>query len=368
MKKIFISSMSAELGGIEKSLIEILKYLDEKGYDIDLLLWKQHGELMNYIPDNVNILISPSPGSLNECIKSKRMGQIIRYLKLKFYACILKAPWKSFKKQNNCYEIAVSFTQDGYSPPYVINNVNAEKKILWYHHGSYINSGRQKKIDEKYFNKYDSVVTVSEANKKMLIGRFPDLGSKIKVIPNLVDSDRIICQSKEKCVIFDGFSGCKLVTVGRIAKEKGQLFALDVASEMKKSGFDFQWCFVGDGPKMLECLEKVKNLGLEKECVFVGAKENPYAYMNIADIYVQPSFVESEAITIKEAMILGKCIIASNIPAIKETMSNYSNGFVCDLNPIDFMNSIINRKDNSTDIRNKYEPNSIIRKLNELFE
>lgn len=367
-KNIFISSMSAELGGIEKSLIEILRFLDKKGYDIDLLLWKQHGELLKYIPDNVNIIESPSPGSFIQCVKGKKAVQIIRYIKLKLYTVFLKAPWKSFKKQKNAYEIAISFTQDGYSPPYVIDNVKAKKKLLWYHHGSYTSCGKQKKKDTKYFSKYDTIVTVSEANKKMLLNHFPDLESKIKVISNLVDIDRIESQSKEKCSAFDGYNGCKLVTVGRIAKEKGQLFALDVASEMKKSGFDFQWCFVGDGPEMYKCIEKVKYLDLEESCFFVGAKENPYSYMNMADVYVQPSFVESEAITIKEAMILKKRIIASNIPAIKETIGNYSNGVICDLNTNDFKRNITEQKDCITDVENKYELEITIQKLNDLFE
>lgn len=369
-KNIFISGMSAELGGIEKSLIEILKFLDGKGYDIDLLLWKQHGELLKYIPSNVNILKSPSPGSLTECIKSKNIGRIFRYLKLKVYTIFLKVPWKSFKKQNNHYEIAISFTQDGYSPYYIIDNVEAEKKILWYHHGNYVGNATQIKIDERYYNKYDSIVTVSESNKKMLLNTFPNIVTRIKVIPNLIDVDGIISASKADCDVFNGFSGCKLVTVGRVSNEKGQLFAIDVANELRSRGFDFRWCFVGDGPDMLECLNKVNALGLENHCIFVGAKENPYSYMNIADVYIQPSFVESEAITLKEAMVLNKSIIASNLPAIVETLGFGKYGICCNTEINEFAGLImhVNEKDDLAKLSDTSNCKLILSRLESLFD
>ena len=46
-KRIFISMHYLELGGAETSLIGLLQALDYSKYDVDLLLHRHQGELMN---------------------------------------------------------------------------------------------------------------------------------------------------------------------------------------------------------------------------------------------------------------------------------------------------------------------------------
>lgn len=56
MKKIFIASHCMELGGAERSLLGILNSIDYKNYEVDLLLYRHTGELLRYIPKEVNLL------------------------------------------------------------------------------------------------------------------------------------------------------------------------------------------------------------------------------------------------------------------------------------------------------------------------
>ena len=62
MKKIFIASFGSDAGGIEKSLIEFLRFLVDKGYDIDLCLWRSPGVLFSQIPEQVQIISSDGYG------------------------------------------------------------------------------------------------------------------------------------------------------------------------------------------------------------------------------------------------------------------------------------------------------------------
>ncbi|WP_459500039.1 hypothetical protein [Bacillus sp. C1] len=55
-KNILISIYGMEIGGIERSLINMLESLDLPKYNIDLLICNHKGDFMNLIPTKVNIL------------------------------------------------------------------------------------------------------------------------------------------------------------------------------------------------------------------------------------------------------------------------------------------------------------------------
>lgn len=134
----------------------------------------------------------------------------------------------------------------------------------------------------------------------------------------------------------------RIVTVSRIAPEKGQKVALEVAKMLKAMGFNFIWYFIGDGPDMQECLELVSKYELRDFCKFIGAKSNPYPYIADCDIYVSPSFVEADPITIQEALILNKPIIASGIPAIQEALDYGKLGILCsNEDPSTYVDSVV---------------------------
>ncbi len=176
--------------------------------------------------------------------------------------------------------------------------------------------------------KYDEFITVSHANKRMLEAHFPSLVGKIQVINNLIDADSIERLADEP-VEFDE-AAITICTVGRISPEKGQILAIETAKELKNRNINFKWYFVGDGEDRAKCENNVRVYGLHDNCVFVGMKDNPYPYMKNCDYYVQPSHIEADPVTIREAKALKKPIIATNILALQEALANGAYGILCD--------------------------------------
>ena len=66
-KRLFISMHYMELGGVEISLIGLLQALDYSQYDVDLFIHRHQGELMQFIPKEVNLLPELPPYA---CIES----------------------------------------------------------------------------------------------------------------------------------------------------------------------------------------------------------------------------------------------------------------------------------------------------------
>lgn len=56
MKKILISAKSLKIGGIEKSLVNLINYLLENSYKITLVLEEKDGDLLKEIDDKVKII------------------------------------------------------------------------------------------------------------------------------------------------------------------------------------------------------------------------------------------------------------------------------------------------------------------------
>ena len=336
MKRILIVSMSAGLGGIEKSMIHFLSFISSMPDTcVELMLWKCKGELLDDIPSSVRIIPSPAPGDIKSILLRCNIFRIFRYMSLKWQTR-KGTPWLSFPKLKGKYDVAISYTQDGYSPYYVIDCVDAEKKYLWYHHGAYIHSGAGQLLDIQYYPRFTNVVAVSESIRDILIREVPTCQPNIIVINNLIDEKNIIRCSKGHCEEFSGIvDKCRLVTVGRLSYEKGQLRALEVANALKMRNFNFLWIFVGEGPDKEACQQKVREYGLMDSCKFVGAKTNPYPYFRCADIYVAPSYVEADPVTIQEALILGKPIIASKIESIVSALSKNASAVLMDFDLAD---------------------------------
>ena len=56
MKKILIFSHAMELGGAERSLLGLLDAIDSTKYQTDLFLMRHDGELLPFVPKDINLL------------------------------------------------------------------------------------------------------------------------------------------------------------------------------------------------------------------------------------------------------------------------------------------------------------------------
>ena len=345
MHKILIITNDLEIGGIQKSLIDFLQYLSQKDFEVDLLLWQTDSLLKTQIPDSVNIIerkyAKTWKAVINERNPLTKIQYFSEYLSFNFFSKIVKKPWLYFPKITKSYKTVVSYSHNGYPRFYAIDKVIGEKKYLWYHHGSYENQGKNYDLDKKYYAKFNRLITVSKSNKNMLLEYFPELIDRISVVPNIINVEKIISDSRQLVLDLHKIEGFfNFVTVSRFSKEKGLYLSLEIAEEIKSLGIKFKWYFIGDGELFSDIKKIVLERDLEDVCILLGAKENPYPYMKLADFYIQTSFVESQSITVYEALALKKIIITTNLPALNEVLKNRKLGVLCNPDKISFVNGI----------------------------
>ncbi|WP_191556969.1 glycosyltransferase [Metabacillus idriensis] len=349
-------------GGAEKSLSSLLRIIDFSLYEVDLLLFKKDGIYFQDLPSQINIINEPPEykyfdmpfkKAIKKSIGIGRMDIALSRIKAstifrleKNRARCEQRAWryvgKSLKKLKKNYDVAIGFMEKS-SIYYVVEKVNALKKIGWIH-TNYKNSGMDKQIDFRYFNRLDYLVTVSDECAGSLKDTFKSLSSKVKIIQNIVSPQTIrLLASEETADIKCSDEVTNIVTVGRLGHEKGIDIAIESCRLLLDKGVKIKWQVIGYGTEreLFELNKLIEENKLTGTFQLLGVKENPYPYIKHSDIYIQPSRYEGKSIAIDEAKILEKPIIVTNFPTAKDQIENNVNGLIVEMSPASICEAIL---------------------------
>jgi len=160
---------------------------------------------------------------------------------------------------------------------------------------------------------------------------FPTIKHKITVIPNYVDSTEVLKKSLHN--IDFSTDGIMILSVGRLSAEKGFNLAIEACRLLVDALPDipFSWYVLGTGADEKKLSSLISFHGLEKKFYLLGENENPYPYMRMADIFVQPSYYEADSIVIHEAIILKKLIVATRTHSTARLINHLIDGIIVDI-------------------------------------
>lgn len=345
-KKVLIAMTSLYNGGAEKSLVNLLNELPQDQYDIDLLLFKREGLYLQQVPSDVNILDTPHDIQLlySSFHKAKKMffpkffGTLFSRL---LYGNSYKARgvrWKYFYSKHiqqidKKYDVAIAYIS-GEILWFVDEKVQADKKIVWVHN-DYKASGHSREYDYPHFRNMDAIVTISEKCADILKEVFPEFTDKIYNIPNITSS--VVLRRRAEEFYPEEYQRSekqyKLLSVGRLAEQKGFDMAVSAAALLKKAGVSFDWFIIGNGPLEKQLERQMKKEGVEDCFHLIGVRENPYSYMKNCDLIVQSSRYEGKSVVLDEAKILGKPIVATNYPTVKDQIIDGEEGIIAEMSP-----------------------------------
>ncbi len=347
-KKLLFIIPNLHSGGAEKALLSLLQTLDFSKYEVDLLLFKKEGIFLNQLPNEVNVLPEPQNYKYFDMPLVKAVTELISKLKFKvlFYrlAAIYiykteKIPtvreqkvWSFMKKAlhnlDKEYDAAVGYLQKT-SNYFCIDKVKAKKKIGFVHN-DYRMLQLNKTIDEPYFKKFDSIVTISEVCATILKEEFPQFSDKIHLMYN-ISSPKSIRKMAEEKVDLDS-TVTTIVTVGRLNDQKGLDIAIDACKILVDKGHNLKWYIIGEGNLRPNLEQQIATNHLQSNFILLGLKENPYPYVRQATIYAQPSRFEGKSIAIDEAKILCKPILVTNFPSAKDQIEHLVSGYMVEIN------------------------------------
>ncbi len=222
-KRLFISIHYMEIGGAEMALVGLLQALDYTKCDVDLFLHAHRGEMMQFIPKEVNLLPEIKEYAHIECpmkqalldgywgvlfgrLKAKWLTK--RYLRKKGvtesaaglqYVADCVSPFLPSLHQFGEYDLAISFLQPH---NYVAEKVKAKKKICWIH-TDYTQIDINVEQELPVWCAYDHIISISPDVTKTFLQIFPSLSSKIVEMENILSPEFVRKRSEEFQVEFN---------------------------------------------------------------------------------------------------------------------------------------------------------------------
>lgn len=185
------------------------------------------------------------------------------------------------------------------------------------------------RLDAFFLKFADKVTGVSQEIKNdLLLKGFKD--QKVAVIDNGIQIEKFkndVPAGQLKRTLFNLNENCfVLAIVGRLAKEKAHDIFFQAAKIVIEKYPDIKFLVIGDGPLRGSLEIMSKELGLSKNVIFTGIRNDMAQVYAMCDLMVNASYIEGLPMTILEAMAAQVPIIATRVGAVPKVIDDQRNG------------------------------------------
>ena len=314
-KKIAVFQYDLGVGGIQKSLVNLLNNLDYGRYEVDLYLSESERFFDAHFPAGVRLLEMPP------------VSRLYSFLPFDYGLKRVKLPFE----EGAVYDLAVDFNSYQFACAAGALQVPARKRVMWIHNDVRIKYQNEWKYRVLWFffrgkfRHFDGFCPVTAA----LIEPFRAMsGVKDKpftVLNNFIDAEEIRRLALEEAEGLSLDGGCvNLVALGRLCHQKGYDLMLDAFAAACRTRDELCLYIIGDGPEHEALERQAASLGLGEKVRFLGNQPNPFRYMARMDGFVSTSRYEGQGMNIYEARALGLPLYCSkNLEAYIPDLRGY---------------------------------------------
>jgi sugar transferase (PEP-CTERM/EpsH1 system associated) len=311
--KIMQITHDLNIGGLQRLVVDISKYLDKSRYDVSVCALREGGILENELIRN-SIKVIKLPAAQNG----------VDYL----------AFWKLYKilRDERPHIIHTHNTQ-----PFVEGSLAAflAKVPVCIHteHGRQFPDKKRYMFAEWLFSHYvDQIVAVSESAKKDLVTYEKINSDKIQVIMNGIDGNKyngtIVRNKKSKELGIDTNYDFILGFAGRLSPEKGLTYLLKAMGIIVNKYPNTLLLIAGEGVLMADLKKETEQLNLNNNIKFLGPRSDIPEIMKLLDIFVLPSLREGLPLVLLEAAAASLPIVATDVGGNKEIVTDGLNGLL----------------------------------------
>lgn len=295
MLKIAIFQNDLGVGGIQKSLINLLSNLDYTRFQVDLYL-SVRGEFWPVgFPKELNIrYLSPTP-------------RLYSFLPFDIARRCLH-----YDFPGEPYDLAIDFNSYQCSCAVGATTVPARRRVMWIHNNVEIKLQNEWKYRVLWhffkgkFRYYDGFVPVSRALIEPFKRASGISDKPFTVIQNYIDVSDIRRKQQQEPVGLQVDKDClNFVALGRLCHQKGYDIMLDIFARACSERDDLRLYIIGDGPDRTALEQQAAELGVAEKVFFLGNQPNPYCYMAQMDAFLSTSRYEGQPLNIMEAMAIG---------------------------------------------------------------
>lgn len=360
MKKILIVVTDTNVGGITTSAYNFMSELYKRGHEVTFL------DLSAQV-NNSEVNAAIKQIFLRGRAKYWRLGKdaivsspFAKKLFLLIIGVFKKITNRSgiwnyliFKKMSDKYDVAVAFRQCSPCYSFVLNKVNADKKIGFVHGD--IDFMGDVSSWQPMMQRFDKIAYVSNSAKKHFIRQYPDLKKNAHIVYNMFNYLEI----KEKSLLPGKFhtnnNERNIVTVARIDNSSKQIDWIPCICKKirKRTNIPFHWYVLGDGPDMDVVKELSRNNGTDDVLTFTGNVVNPYPVLKTAYLGVLTSKTEGYPMVVIETLSLGIPMVVTHYASAPEQINDGIDSLIVEIQIDSVVNAIIDMLSNRDGIYDK---------------
>lgn len=171
-------------------------------------------------------------------------------------------------------------------------------------------------INRLFIHKYaDVCLACSESAGKWMFDR------DYKVIKNAININRFK-MPPNPIIYHDKIS---LIQIGRFLPVKNHLFTLELLKKITLKVDDVKLYLFGEGCEEFQIRNKIEDLSLQNNVIFMGVKSDIENYLQSADCLLLPSFYEGIPLVLIEAQAAGiPCIVSDRVDRNSNISGNIS--------------------------------------------
>ncbi|GAB4367236.1 MAG: glycosyltransferase family 4 protein [Spirochaetales bacterium] len=189
-------------------------------------------------------------------------------------------------------------------------------------------------ISRAFCNRTDRILAPSEEMKRELLTY--GVNKPIEILPTGIDPPPLPAPSALEALRKRFPADMKLlVFVGRFAREKNIPLLFDVLQILKTKGVPGHLLLVGDGPDRKRIEEEIHKRGLSQEVTITGyiPREEVFALLACADLFLFPSETETQGLVLLEAMSVGTPVVAADAMGSGELLQDGRGGIAVEATP-----------------------------------
>lgn len=321
IKILYFMDSIASAGGIQEQVYNWIEGIDHDKFCIDIIGYRQlddNGNPMNNEKDYISRV--EQFGTKVYIFQPLKKGYIIK----------CKKDIDDFFREHHDYDIVhVHGSSKANYILAVAKKYNIKTRIIHSHNIRFQTNNKLKIIVGNILKKQtltlatDFFACTKDAGVWLFGKKIVDSG-KCKVVHNALDINRykydlsIRNELRKELKIKD--DEIVLMNVGRFHRQKNHIFLAKVLETLSDRKTKYKMVFVGDAVRgntqwKDEIIDKLKELDVYKDCIFLGVRNDVNRLLQAADFFVFPSLYEGLGIVCIEAQCSGlMCLVSNTLP------------------------------------------------------
>lgn len=308
MKILYVITSTAT-GGAEKALLTLSSAMKDQGHHVRVICLKQLGAVAKSMEQN---------GIEVKSIYSHLPGQMLHRI---------KAEIESFKPDivHAMLFRAIEYTR--------MACAGKDIKLLVTPHFDLSKKSFFLRMTDSLLKGIDTLaVAESLSTAEYLIKHQHYLENKVYLLPNGIDKTKfypdISLREKMRKQYSFHVKTTVFICVARLAAVKNPMLLLQAFRNVWLRNPDVRLVYVGEGAERAKLEDFIRQAGLEKAVVLAGEQKDVNAYLNMADVFVLPSWEESLPLALLEAVSVGLPCIVSCVGDMPQWVTHGENGYV----------------------------------------